>query len=214
MVDELTQQSFSTSKAVVEVATELIKLLAVEINKEARKIENSLSKQKVENEIYTPMGGWLKSGDLNAVKMSNKEVADTFENKLKERGFKYDRLSDDKFVVAAKNKNLVSNVVRQSAKEIAKEQFQNREMANSLMEKRLQEAGVDYKRVGNEHFSFPEKDKEKVKNIAQNVKKEVKEKRNGKKESFRDRIQKNKQKAAKKDKQKFRHKQKSLNRNR
>lgn len=222
MVDELTRQSFMTGKAVVEVATELIKLLAVVIDKQAVDIENSISRNKFEKEAAKQtenmkmdktftVGGDDKDADI--AKESNSDIADAFEDKLKEQGLKYERLSDNCFIVAAKNKNEVNKAVQETAKGISKEKRQEQKSIGDVMEKKLQKAGISYERVNHNQFKYAEKDGEKLGNIAKDAGKEIKEKKTKKKETVKDKIKRNKQRAVQRtnSRQKDISKQKSQN---
>lgn len=162
MVDELTQQSFSTGKAVVEVATELIELLSAKIDQKTTNIQNNLSNQMIEKEKYASKGERSKSESIDTIKPSNEEIADTFEKNLKEQGIKYNRLSSDKFLVEAKNKDIVRNAVQQSAKEIAKEKFQNR---NGLMKEKHNKKKETFKdRIQKSKQKAAKRDKDRQKN--------------------------------------------------
>lgn len=141
MVDELTQEAFATGKAVVEVTVELLKWLAAAIDKKARDTKYSSPDIKADKEVQikegVSLGEWANKEDLDSMNVPNKEVADAFEEKLKEHGFKFERLSDEKFIVAAKNRNVVNDVIQETAKGIAKEKAEQR--ANPEKAKQKQE---------------------------------------------------------------------------
>lgn len=145
MVDELTRESFATGKAVVEIAVDLLKLLATEIDKKAREAKYSSLNAKSDKEVQAEkaemsLGGWANEEDLDSMNVPNKDVADAFEEKLKEHGFKYERLSDEKFIVAAKNRNMINDVIQETAKEIAKEKAEQRANPEKAKQKQEQKA--------------------------------------------------------------------------
>lgn len=201
MVDDLTAQAFSTSKAVVEVATELLKLIAKKLeqeyynNKNVRNTSNNM--EQVANK------------ESNFVEISDECVADAFENKLKQQGFKYERINDEKFVVESDNRKSINNVMIETAKEVAQDNIKEHTMVADLVENKLKEQGMSYERQGN-NFTVSEKDKPTLDKLKKEVKAEVKNKsakmKAEKNASLKQKIQKYKEKSQSKDKMRQRDK--------
>lgn len=226
MVDELTQQSWQTGKAVWEISVDIVKALAKGILwasdklfgedqeniKLSDKLQSFIAEHNANKGMPSTLGEWASETNIDTMDISDQEVADLLEQTFKDQNIKYMRMDDSSFYIEADSRNVVDGLVKGVAKQIASEREETQmEIADGLEEK-LQKAGIEYERNGNHIQAKKEKDKPTVEKYREDTKKIVKqtrqEKKERKNEKVKDKIKRNQQKAAKKDKNRQRQKQK------
>lgn len=126
MVDQLTDDAYSTIKGVAEVSVDLIKTLAKLFQKAADWLAEGLDPKEVNERMSKEMdslkmslGEFSEKYDTTDITVSDKSIADAMEKQLKRNKIPYHRIGDDKFVVEAKQEHVFNALVAPVAQKVA-----------------------------------------------------------------------------------------------